>query len=419
MPRSLTVRQAKLVLPQRTVTGDIVVQDGVIAEVAPHASREVGEVIDGSGLCVLPGLIDTQVRLDGLDELDQAGAEVVAGGITSFVGVRAATDADGLRRELSALGRDCPVNHGLYVRLDTDITNAVDTALAAERAFGVWVDADQLEHAEPVFERATGLVVVDHRDVARLRDRWHLFDAPPTPSDLPRFYDIDTCVDGAHRVLELAARHGTRTHLLHISTAEELQLLPDNQRVTATVRPHHLFADASFYEAFGTRAVCVPPLRGPRHAEALWQALGEGRLWLTSGHFPASAASKDLPLPATHPGWPTAEWMLPLLLDAHSRGRCTLGDIARWTSAAPAEHLGLRRKGRLVPGYDADLVLVDLARSGTVGADRPIGSRAGWSPWVGRTLKGWPVQVIVGGETAWLDGTVGPAQGRPLRPDPA
>ncbi len=416
MPRSLTITRARLVLPDRSVVGDLVVEDGVIAEVSPKATRIVGEHIDGAGLCVLPGLVDTQVRLESVDDLPNIAPELLAGGITSFVGVRAAVDPDGLRRELAALGAGSPLNYGLYVRVDVESTGAVDAALAADRAFGVWVDAEQLEASEPLFRRATGLVVVDHRDSARLRDRWHLFDAPPTPADLPRFYDIDTCVDGARRVLELAARYGTRTHLLHISTAEELQLLPRNDRVTATVRPPHLFADASFYDAIGTRAVCIPPLRGPRHAEALWQALKDGRLWITSGHFPAPIAAKDQPLPATHPGWPTAEWMLPLLLDAHTRGRCTLRDIARWTSAEPASRLGLARKGRIEPGYDGDLVLVDLTRSGTVGFDVPIRTVAGWSPWLGHTLTGWPVRTVLGGETTWLEGELQPVNGRALRP---
>ncbi len=413
MHRSLTVHQAKLVLPERTVTGDVVVEDGVITEVAPRATRVVGDAIDGRGLCVLPGLVDTQVRLDSVEDI---AGEMLAGGITSFVGVRAATDAEGLRREMAALTSSCPLNFGLYVRVNVDGTNAVAAALGADRAFGVWIDGDQLDEAEPVFERATGLVVVDHRDVARLRDRWHLFDAPPTPADLPRFYDIDTCVDGARRVLELAARHGTRTHLLHLSTAEELLLLPENDRVTATIRPHHLFADASFYDSLGTRAVCIPPLRGPRHAEALWQAMERGRVWLASGHFPASAQAKDIPLPSTHPGWPTAEWMLPLLLDAHHQGRCSLRDIAAWTAATPAERLGLPRKGRIEPGYDGDLVLVDLERQGTIGQDHPIRTVAGWSPWLGRQLTGWPVRTIIGGETAWGHGEVHAIQGRPLHP---
>lgn len=410
MSRSLTVRQAKLVLPDRTVTGDLVVEDGVITEIAPHATRAPGVQIDGTGLAVLPGVVDTHVRLDAVEDINRIAPALLAGGITSIVAVRQANTARQLQAELAAVAEHARVHYGLYVRCD----EGFEAALEAEQALGIWVDAAQLPDADPLFAQATGLVVVDHRDNDRLTERWHLWDVPPTAHDLPRFYDIDTCVAGTQRVLELAARHGTRTHLLHPTTAEELALLPDTNRVTAAVRPSHLFADASLVDTIGTRAVCVPPLRGPRHTKALWQALRDGKLWIASGHFPASAASKDVPLPDTHPGWPTAEWLLPLLLDDAASGRCTLADIATWTADAPARGLGLRRKGRLETGFDGDLVLVDLSARRTIGVEAPIRTVAGWCPWDGQTLQGWPVRTVLSGRTAWVHGEMRDVQGQSL-----
>jgi len=418
MADSVTIRRARLVLPQRVVTGDIVVEDGVIADITPRAVRTAGQTIDADGLVALPGLVDGHVRLDALESIEQAGSVLLAGGITSFVGLRQASNAAQLDVELDALAASSPVHFGLYVRAD----DGAAAALAATRARGVWLDADQLfdESVDKVFAEAPGLVVVRHHDAARSRDRWHLFDAPLAPVDLARVHDVDTCVRGTDRALQLAQRHGTRTHLLHLSTAEELQRLPLPERVTASVLPAHLFADTDVFadtdgwEGMGARGVHLPPLRAPRHRHAAWAALCKGQVSSASGHWPVGLANKEGPLATVHPGWPAAEWWLPLFLDAVNDGRCSLRDVAWATSEGPARALGLRRKGRLETGYDADIVLVDLDAIHTIGDDAPIQTAAGWSPWSGQTLRGWPVHTLLAGSTAWHRGHRGASRGREL-----
>ena len=124
-----------------------------------------------------------------------------------------------------------------------------------------------------------------------------------------------------------------------------------------------------------------------RHREALWSALAEGQADLIcSGHLPVRAETKDRPYPGTHPGLPTIEWILPLLLDRVGRGLMSLSEIARWTAEAPAHAMRVPRKGRLETGYDGDLVLVDLELTRTVGVDAPIQSSCAWSPWADTAL---------------------------------
>lgn len=413
MSSSLTIHQARLVLPHRVVTGDLVVRDGVIHEIRPKTDAPQGESINGEGLVVLPGLVDSYVRLDALDDLGAASGALLAGGITSAVGVREASTGAELDAELQRIATDAALHFGLFVRAGAH----VEEALQARRAQGVWVDAELLssEGVEKVFAEAPGLVCVDHHDASRLRDRWLLFADSDDPLDVPRAHDVDTCVHATHRALELARRHGTRLLLPHVSTAEEVAQLPEEPgRVTAAVQPAHLFHDADAYDRLGKRAVCRPPLRGRRHRDALWEGLRAGKLMMCSGHWPVGGWAKDGALRDVHPGWPSAEWWLPLLVDATHDERCTWLDIARWTSERPAQALGLRRKGRLEAGYDADLVIVDPHAERVIGDSARIHTVAGWSPWQGQALRGWPIHTIVGGRTAWRDGCRHPSRGREL-----
>jgi dihydroorotase len=414
MSRSLTVRGAQLVLPDRVVVGDLLVEDGIITEIGPRLSRSAGPVIEAAGLVALPGMVDSHARLDGADGVTTWGAACLAGGITSAAVVGRASTTAQLHAELQELAERSPVHFGLVVR----VLEGADAALAAAgRAIGVWIDPGSFTDSEEVFRSATGLVVVDHQDAGRLDERWRLWPGPVEPADWPKVHDIDSCVAGLRRTLDAAARFGTRVHVLSVSTAEELALLTEHHRVTAAVGAPNLFSDARAYDDLGLAAIHGPPIRGPRHPAALWEGLHQGRLWVSSAHAPVTLSQKMVPLPSTPIGWPTAEWVLPLMLDAASRGRCTLRDVAKWTSRAPAEGLGLPRKGRLEIGYDADLVLIDpLMTRAVASAPADIRTAAGWSPWAGRELTGWPVHTIVGGESAWTaaDGDLG-VLGRELK----
>jgi dihydroorotase len=128
------------------------------------------------------------------------------------------------------------------------------------------------------------------------------------------------------------------------------------------------------------------------------------------------AWAKQGALAEVHPGWPTAEWTLPLFLDAVAKGRCTLRQVARWTSSLPAKRMGLGRKGRLEEGFDADLVLVDPTLRAEVGVDARVHTVAGWSPWQGQVLQGWPVRTLVAGHTVYThtEGIIERGRGREL-----
>ena len=427
MAGSLTVRQARLVLPDRTVVGDLVVEDGIITEIAPRATSAVGLQVDGRGCALLPGLVDTHVHLNAAEDIASVSRGATAGGVTSVLGVRTAETRAELKAELAAAAEITRVHLGLYIRATHD---NLDEVQGAERAKGTWISEDVLrsEIVEEMFATNDRVLVVDATPPLLAPDEEEL-----EPRQHPDLLPVQAIAAGTQRALDLARKHGARTHLLHVSTQEEIGLLgsgepsapspattaagrPRDPLVTCAVRPPHLFLRGSAYERLGTRAVTSPPIRSPEHAQALWEALGTGQIPLVaSGHLPIRSETKDRPYPKTHPGLPIVEWMLPLLLNRVHRGGCTLSDVARWTSEAPAAAFRLPRKGRLETGYDGDLVLVDLGLDRVVGDDAPVQSPCGWSPWKGLRLTGWPILTVLLGEVVYRDGEhlVEP-RGRPL-----
>ena len=184
-----------------------------------------------------------------------------------------------------------------------------------------------------------------------------------------------------------------------------------------TVSVGLLAFDAADVEKVGARLQCNPPIRTARHREALWRALQDGSVPLVcSDHCPQGLSSKRVPYPHSASGMPTIEWLLPAMLTAREARGFALTDLARWLSDAPARAFGLARKGRLEVGYDADVVLVDPCMEREV-TDSATLSRAGWSPFAGRILRGWPRSVWAHGRAVLRDGELFPrVRGRPLNP---
>ena len=270
---------------------------------------------------------------------------------------------------------------------------------------------------EAVLRATTRRVTFHAEDEPRLRERRPLA-ARGRPETHPLWRDAETARRATARLLVLARRLGRRVHVLHVTTALEMDLLAAHRDLASVeVTPQHLTLVApDCYERLKTLAQMNPPIRDAAQQEALWAAVRSGIVDVVgSDHAPHTLEEKAGEYPATPSGMTGVQTLLPLLLDHAHQGRLALERVVDLTSSGPARVFGIAGKGRIAVGADADLVLVDLHRRVTI-TNRLIRSRCGWTPFDGMEVTGWPVATVLRGHVVMRDGEIlGPPRGEALR----
>jgi dihydroorotase len=238
------------------------------------------------------------------------------------------------------------------------------------------------------------------------------------PRSHPVWRDETVALQCTQRLVALARETGKRVHVLHITSAREIEYLAAHKDVASVeVTPHHLtLAAPDCYERLGTLAQMNPPVRDASHRAALWRGLDQGIVdVLGSDHAPHTRAEKAKPYPESPSGMTGVQTLVPLMLDHINAGKLTLQRFVDLTSAGPNRLFGIAGKGRIAVGYDADLTIVDLKRRATI-TDAVVGSRAGWTPYDGVTVTGWPVGTVVRGQRVMWEGeVVTPGRGEAMR----
>jgi dihydroorotase len=238
------------------------------------------------------------------------------------------------------------------------------------------------------------------------------------PRSHPVWRDETVALQCTQRLVALARETGKRVHVLHITSAREIEYLAAHKDVASVeVTPHHLtLAAPECYERLGTLAQMNPPVRDASHRAALWRGLDQGIVdVLGSDHAPHTRAEKAKPYPESPSGMTGVQTLVPLMLDHINAGKLTLQRFVDLTSAGPNRLFGIAGKGRIAVGYDADLTIVDLKRRATI-TDAGVGSRAGWTPYDGVTVTGWPVGTVVRGQRVMWEGeVVTPGRGEAMR----
>ncbi len=426
---SLLIRNAVVACADgRTVEGDVACGDGVVQRCAGAVDAAARESIDAGGRLLLPGVIDAQVHFRDpgaphKEDLGSGSRAAVAGGVTSFLEMPntapPTVSQQALDAKLARAASVCVANYGFFIGATPDNLDAINTAapVCGIKVFMGSSTGSLLVYRERDLERifANGdrLIAVHAEDEQRIRARSARFaasapDQPLHPRLHSRIRDRECALRATERALTLAERYQRRLHILHLSTADEVALLRRRKPpwVTAEAIPNHLFLNEADYDRLGTCAQMNPPLRTQADNEALWQGLLDGVIdFVATDHAPHTLAEKARPYPDSPSGMPGVETSLPLMLTEMAAGRCSLAQIQRWMSRGPAEAYRLRNKGIIAEGWDADLTLVDLTQSRTV-VDAEMFTRAGWSPFAGRALTGWPVCTVVGGEIVFHNGEI-------------
>ncbi len=414
---------------------DIGVRGGRIAALGGIAKNAAGERIDCKGLHILPGVIDTQVhfREPGAthkEDLETGSRAAVQGGVTAIfempntdpLTVDAATLADKVRRARGRMHCDFAFFVGGTHDNVADLAELERLPGAAGIKVFMGSSTGKLLVADDAGIRAI-LKAIRRRaafhaeDEKRLEERKKL-RVEGDPASHPVWRDETAALTATTRLVTIAREAGKRVHVLHVSTAEEMQFLADHKDVASVeVTPQHLtLAAPECYARLGTRAQMNPPLRDSRHREALWRGVANGVAdILGSDHAPHTIEEKAKPYPASPSGMPGVQTLVPVMLDHVNAGRLSLERFVDMTSAGPQRLFGIANKGRIAVGYDADFTVVDLKRKQTI-TNQWIGSRCGWTPYDGMQVTGWPVGTFVRGKRVmWQGQIVTPGKGEAVR----
>jgi dihydroorotase len=434
---NLVIRDAEILLPSgEFLRGDVYVAESQIREVGtdialpPDSSyRE----IQATGLTLLPGVIDPQVHfrepgLEYKEDLSTATRACARGGVTSFLEMPntkpLTITQEALTAKLALAAEKCLVNYGFFIGATPANLPDLNTAHPAcgikifmGSSHGALL-VDTEKDLEPIFASGTRLIAVHAENQARIVERRKLFAGETNPRVHSQIQDNQAALEATQLALKLSKKYHRRLHILHLSTAEEAELLRQDKPawVTAEVTPQHLLLTVDDYDRIGTLAQMNPPLRTAHDNEVLWQALLDGVIdFIATDHAPHTLEEKAKGYPHSPSGMPGVETSLPLMLTQAMQGRCTVSQVAHWMSTAPAQAYGIPNKGRIAPGYDADLVLVDLNTYQPVRRE-DLQTKCGWSPFEGWSLTGWPVVTIVGGQVVYDHGTLNlEVRGKPLQ----
>ncbi|MGB7893338.1 MAG: dihydroorotase [Microcoleus sp.] len=419
---SLLIRRARILLPNgEFLVGDVQICDRKIVKVAAEIVESGDREIDGIGLTLLPGVIDPQVHfrepgLEHKEDLFTASSACAKGGVTSFLEMPntrpLTTTQAALDDKLSRAAEKCLVNYGFFIGATPenlpDLLNANPTpgikVFMGSMHGQLLVDGEAT--LEAIFAAGDRLIAVHAEDQARINQRRQEFAGISDVAVHSQIQDNQAALLATQLAVKLSNKYQRRLHILHLSTGDEAEFLRHEKPswVTAEVTPQHLLLNTSAYQKIGSLAQMNPPLREPRDNEILWQALLDGVIdFIATDHAPHTLAEKAQDYPNTPSGMPGVETSLPLMLTQAVEGRCTVAQVSHWMSAAVAKAYKIPNKGAIAPGFDADLVLVDLEKyRPVVGAE--MASKCGWSSFEGWSLTGWPVVTVVGGKVVFENG---------------
>ena len=430
----LVVKGGTVLTPSGREVVDVGVRDGRIAALGALGTADAAEVLDATGLHVLPGVMDPQVHFrepghTHKEDLGSGSASAALGGVTAFFEMPNTTpptdSAERLAWKVARARATSWVDFGFYVGATRDNAAQLGTLERLEGCVGVKVFlgsstgtllVDDPVVLEQVLRSGTRRVACHCEDETRLQERKPLTQGKSAHAH-PEWRDEECAVRSTSRLLELAARVGRRVHVLHVTSAGELPLL-QTARAFATFEtsPQHLtLAAPDCYDRLGTLAQMNPPIREARHREALWAAVRSGLVdVLGSDHAPHTLEEKAKPYPQSPSGMPGVQTLVPVMLTHVAQGKLSLERFVDLTSTGVARVFGLSGKGRLAPGYDADLTLVDLSARRTITHDWSR-SRCGWTPFDGFEAQGWPVATLVRGRAVMRDGALqGTPSGQPV-----
>ena len=389
--------------------------------------------INGENKYLLPGVIDDQVhfREPGLTHKANIHSEsmaAVAGGTTSFMEMPntkpPALTQELLEEKYSIAANSAVANYSFFMGTSNDNADEVlKTNEKKENVCGVKIFmgsstgnmlVDNHLSLDRIFRESELLIATHCEDeriikanLEKLRSTKSVLEA----SDHPIIRDAEACFESSLMAVQLAKRNNTRLHILHISTAKELQLFTnliplEEKRITSEVCVHHLHFTADDYATLGNKIKCNPAIKSKENKAALWEALLDDRLdIIATDHAPHAIDEKSGDYDHAHAGLPLVQHSLQLMLHQYQQGRISLEKLVEKMSHAPAKCFQIRDRGFIREGYFADLVLVDMNQPYTVSKENIL-YKCGWSPLEGFSFPATIAMTFVNGYPVYENGKV-------------
>ncbi len=431
---TVLIKNTTIVNEGKQLEGDILIRDGRIEKMGgsidtPARARE----INGEGLHTMPGVIDDQVhfREPGLTHkasLETESTAAVAGGVTSFMempNTRPAALTQQLLEEKYNLAKyRSAANYSFFMGVSNDnIEEVLKTNEKKKDVCGIKIFmgsstgnmlVDNHMTLNKIFSE-TELLIATHCEDERIIEANKLkYSGADNASYHPMIRDVEACYESSLMAVQLATKHGSRLHILHISTAKELQLFTNlfplkEKRITSEVCVHHLHFTADDYARLGTQIQCNPAIKAPENKEALWKGLLDGTLdIIATDHAPHTWEEKQQPYPKSPSGLPLVQHSLLLMLRYVQEGKISLEQVVEKMAHAPAICFQIAERGFIREGYYADLVLADLKGSTKVSKDN-LYYKCGWSPLEGETFPASIRYTLINGKPALDDGKINKA----------
>ncbi len=403
---------------------DIAIKDGKIIEIG-KIDTKAKEIFDAKGLTVLPGCIDTQTHFrepgsTDTEDLNSGSKAAIVGGITSVFEMPNTNPPTSNKKEfqkkLDLAKNRMYCNYAFYFGATADNSNQLANLKNLEGCCGIKLFAGsstgnllvaEEEEIEKVFQSSSKVVAVHSEDETILNINKKLIKNGDVHSH-PIWRSEECAISSTRRIVKIAERYKKKAHVLHITTKQEIDFLSQHKgNITFEITPQHLTIYApDCYNKLGTYAQMNPPIRDKSHYDRLWYAV-KNNLHDTIGsdHAPHLKKNKEKIYPNSPSGMPGVQTLVPVMLNHVNDGKLTLEQFINSVCENPVKIFGIKDKGFIKKGYDADFTIVDMNKKILI-QNKNIESKCGWSPFDGYEFKGIPVSTIISGKIKMKDGKI-------------
>ena len=427
----LIIKNGTLVNEGSIYESDVAIKGDRIEKISSSIDAEAKKIIDLDGKYILPGLIDDQVhfREPGLTHKGNIQSESragLAGGVTSYFEMPnvnpTTTNRKNLQAKFDLAATKSHANYSFYMgasNTNIDEIKQLDNTLAC--GLKVFMGAstgdmlvDNQDTLEAIFREAPVNIVTHCEDTPTIIENEKAIIAQ-YGEDIdarfhPRIRDAASCLKSSQLAYDLATKHGSNLHILHLTTADEMKLFSEGEitdkKITAEVCVHHLFFSEADYETRGNFIKCNPSVKSEQDRLALIDAVQKNKIdIIATDHAPHTLEEKQQPYLQAPSGLPLNQHSLLVLLDFYNKGIFTLEQIVQKTSHNIAERFQIKDRGYIREGSFADLAIVDLSAN-TLVANENILYHCGWSPFMDYTFPAAVVHTIINGEIVFEDGVL-------------